>query len=59
MAPAPWPPPWPRAGTFSRSYIQPAGTVTATAVREGGKVVKTYIGGPVTLGEPFETEVKG
>ena len=46
-------------GTFSRSYIQPAGTVTATAVREGGKVVKTYIGGPVTLGEPFETEVKG
>ena len=46
-------------GTFSRSYIQPAGTVTATAVREGGKVIKTYIGGPVTLGEPFETEVKG
>ncbi len=39
-------------GTFSRSYIQPAGTVTATAVREGGKVVKTYIGGPVTWASP-------
>lgn len=41
-------------GEFARDYVQPAGTVRATVVREGGKVVRTYIGGSVTLDEPVE-----
>lgn len=44
-------------GEFERDYIQPAGTVRATAVRKGGKVVAAYIGGSVTLDEPVEVEI--
>lgn len=44
-------------GEFEREYIQPAGTVRATAVRRGGEVVAAYIGGSVTLDEPVEIEV--
>ncbi|MDO4812331.1 MAG: hypothetical protein Q3995_02280 [Eubacteriales bacterium] len=44
-------------GEFERDYIQPAGTVCATAVRKGGEVVTAYIGGSVTLDEPVEIEV--
>lgn len=44
-------------GQFARDYVQPAGTVRAGVVREGGRVAKAWIGGPVSLGEPFETEV--
>ncbi len=39
-------------GEFARDYIQPAGTVRATVVRAGGRVVRTFIGGPVTLDAP-------
>ncbi len=38
-------------GVFEKEYIQPAGTVRATVEKEGGQVVATYIGGPVSLGE--------
>ena len=44
-------------GEFERDYIQPAGTVRATAVRKGGAVVAAYIGGSVTLDDPVEIEV--
>lgn len=44
-------------GRFVRDYIQPAGTVRAGVIREGGQAVSTWIGGPVSLGEPFVTEV--
>lgn len=44
-------------GEFERDYIQPAGTVRATAVRRGGEVIAAYIGGSVTLDEPVEIEV--
>ena len=44
-------------GEFARDYIQPAGVVRATAVRQGGRVVSTYIGGLVTLDEPVLVEL--
>lgn len=36
-------------GPFVRSYIQPAGTVEATVVRQNSEAVAAYIGGPVEL----------
>ena len=45
-------------GEFAKDYIQPAGIVRATAVRKGGEVVATFIGGPVSLDEPVEVEVE-
>ena len=45
-------------GEFARDYVQPAGIVRATVVREGGKVVAAFIGGPVGLGEPMEIEIE-
>ena len=42
---------------FERDYIQPAGVVRATAVREGGRVTAAYIGGPVSLDDPVEVEL--
>lgn len=44
-------------GEFEREYIQPAGTVCATAVRRDGEVVAAYIGGSVTLDEPVEIKL--
>lgn len=44
-------------GRFVRDYVQPAGTVQAGVVREGGRVTAAWIGGPVSLGEPFEVEL--
>ena len=44
-------------GPFVRTYVQPAGTVEASVVREGGEVVTAWIGGPVTLGRPREMEL--
>lgn len=44
-------------GRFVRDYVQPAGTVQAGVVREGGRVTEAWIGGPVSLGEPFEAEI--
>ena len=44
-------------GEFARDYIQPAGVVRATAVREDGAVTAAYIGGPVTLDPPVEVDV--
>ena len=45
-------------GEFARDYVQPAGIVRATVVRENGKVVAAYIGGPVGLDEPTTVEVE-
>ncbi len=44
-------------GEFSWEYIQPAGRVRATVVREAGAVAAAWIGGPVRLGEPMEVEI--
>ena len=44
-------------GPLVRDYIQPAGVVRATAVRQGGAVTEAYIGGPVALDEPVEVEL--
>lgn len=44
-------------GPFVRAYVQPAGTVEASVVREGGEVVSAWIGGPVTLDPPREIEI--
>ncbi len=46
-----------REGEFSAEYIQPAGRVRATVVREAGAVTAAWIGGPVRLGEPMEVEL--
>lgn len=44
-------------GPFSRSYVQPAGTIDAAVIRQGGKAVSAYIGGPVRLDPPLEIEI--
>ena len=44
-------------GEFSREYIQPAGVVRATVVRQAGEVTAAYIGGPVRLDQPEEVEI--
>ena len=44
-------------GRFVRDYVQPAGTVQAGVLRENGQVTAAWIGGPVSLGEPFEVEL--
>ena len=44
-------------GPFSRSYIQPAGTIQACVTRQAGAITSASIGGPVTLGLPFEVEL--
>lgn len=44
-------------GEFSREYIQPAGVVRATVVRQAGRVTAAYIGGPVRLDQPEEVEI--
>ena len=44
-------------GEFSREYVQPAGVVRATVVRQGGKVTAAYIGGPVCLDQLEEVEI--
>lgn len=44
-------------GPFVRTYVQPAGTVEASVIRQNGKVVSAWIGGPVTLDPPCEIEI--
>lgn len=44
-------------GEFSREYVQPAGVVRATVVRQGGKVTAAYIGGLVCLDQLEEVEI--
>lgn len=44
-------------GSYTYTFRQPAGTVTAEVERRGGEVVSARIGGSVILGEPFELEI--
>lgn len=44
-------------GPFVRDYVQPAGVIQVTVVRQGGGIRAAYIGGPVQLGEPMEIEL--
>lgn len=44
-------------GPFVRTYVQPAGTMEASVIRQNGKVVSAWIGGPVTLDPPCEIEI--
>ncbi len=44
-------------GAFAREYLQPAGTVRAEVEWKQGRVTAAYIGGGVTLGEPFDAEI--
>lgn len=44
-------------GPFVRTYVQPAGTVEASVIRQNGKVVSAWIGGPVTLDPPCQIEI--
>lgn len=46
-----------REGTFSAALRQPAGIVSASVTRRAGTVIAAAIGGPVTLGEPFDVEI--
>lgn len=44
-------------GLFVRKYIQPAGTVEASLIRQSGEVTSAWIGGPVKLDPPREIEM--
>lgn len=44
-------------GPFVRTYVQPAGTVEAAVIRQNGKTVSAWIGGPVTLDSPCQIEI--
>ena len=44
-------------GEFLRDYIQPAGTVRAGVTWDRGKATNAWIGGAVSLGEPFAVEL--
>lgn len=44
-------------GLFVREYIQPAGVVKAAVLRQNGREVSAWIGGPVHLGPPVEIEI--
>lgn len=44
-------------GPFVRSYLQPAGTVEAAVVRQNGKTVSAFIGGPVALDSPATVQL--
>lgn len=44
-------------GLFVRAYVQPAGTVEASVIRENGKTASAWIGGPVILDPPCEIEI--
>ena len=44
-------------GPFVRSYVQPAGVVEASVVRQNGKVVSASIGGPVSLDAPVTVQL--
>ena len=46
-----------REGVFSAALQQPAGTVSASVTRQAGTIIAASIGGPVTLGEPFEVTI--
>lgn len=44
-------------GPFVRTYVQPAGTVEASLIRQSGEVTSAWIGGPVALDPPCEIEI--
>ncbi len=44
-------------GLFRLPCVQPAGTVTAEVLRENGEITAAWIGGSVSLGQPFEAEI--
>lgn len=44
-------------GLFVRDYVQPAGVVQATVLRQKGEIVSAWIGGPVCLDPPVEVEL--
>ena len=44
-------------GPFVRTYVQPAGMVEASVIRQNGEVVSAWIGGPVNLDPPCEIEI--
>ena len=44
-------------GTFSYTFREPSGILTGTVVKRNGIIVRAYIGGPVSLGEPVEEEI--
>jgi len=44
-------------GEFAQDFIQPAGIVRATVVRENGAITAAFIGGPVTLDAPVDVEI--
>ena len=44
-------------GPFVRSYVQPAGVVEASVVRQNGKVVSASIGGLVSLDAPVTVQL--
>lgn len=44
-------------GPFVRTYVQPAGMVEASVIRQNGEVVSAWIGGPVILDPPCEIEI--
>ena len=46
-------------GPFVRDYIQPAGTIRVTIDRREGGAVHAYIGGPVTLDSPVDSDCTG
>jgi len=45
-------------GEFAKDIVQPAGIVRAGVMRENGVITAAFIGGPVSLGEPFEIEIE-
>ena len=44
-------------GPFVRAYLQPSGVVEAAVIRQDGKEVSAWIGGPVRLDAPCEIEI--
>lgn len=44
-------------GAFVRDYLQPAGIIQATVIRQKGTAAAAYIGGPVTLDPPSTIEL--
>ena len=44
-------------GPFVRTYVQPAGTVEVSIVRENGEVTSAWIGGPVNLDPSCQIEI--
>lgn len=48
----------PDDGTFTRTYLQPAGKVEVTLVKQNGTLLHASIGGMVSLADPAEADVQ-